>query len=86
MLLMVSAALMMAASPDGSAVASLSPEEEAAAEKMICRKKVVTGSRSKRERICMSKRQWDRLHANARNDVGRILDDANRHHTAEKMP
>jgi hypothetical protein len=77
MFLLVSVAAMMAAQ---SSAPATSPEptaaEARAEEKVVCKREVVTGSRSQRKRICMTQQQWDRLSNNSRDDTAALIDKA----------
>lgn len=50
---------------------------DSAAEKVICKTKKVTGSRTKVNRTCMTKREWDELAQQTRRDVNGLERDAN---------
>jgi ABC-type uncharacterized transport system YnjBCD substrate-binding protein len=51
--------------------------ETPAADKVVCKTKKVTGSRTKVNRTCMTKREWDELSQQTRRDVNGLERDAN---------
>jgi hypothetical protein len=69
MLFLISAAMLAAQTPAATASPTPSEAEEAAAEKMVCKKEIVTGSRSRTKRTCMTQREWNKLHDQTRDAV-----------------
>jgi predicted secreted protein len=61
-------AVLMATAP-GSAQ---DKKEDAPTEKKICRSEKITGSRTRVQRICMTKAEWDELAAGTRKDVDKM--------------
>ena len=47
-------------------------EAEQDKEEKICRTEKVTGSLTRRQRICMTRAEWDAVHGKTRDAVGRI--------------
>lgn len=43
-------------------------------EKVICRRRPVTGSFAKRTKVCHTRREWNRLDEDVRNDAGEYVD------------
>ncbi len=56
-------ALLLLTAATGVSAAEGESQEAPKKEKMICKKDKVTGSRTKVNRICMTKAQWDQLAA-----------------------
>ncbi len=59
-------ALLMLTAATSVSAAENEDKEAPKKEKMICKRDKVTGSRTKVNRICMTKAQWDRLAANTK--------------------
>lgn len=75
-LLWIVAGAALAASSPASAQDS-TDEGQSKADKVICKTKKITGSRTKVRRTCMTKREWDELADATRRDVQGLERDAN---------
>jgi hypothetical protein len=75
-LLWMVAGLALATSGVVSAKDNDDEEEVAAQDKVICKTKKVTGSRTKVSRTCMTKAEWDATAAAARQGVDKLSRDA----------
>lgn len=69
MLFLISAVMLVASSPASTVAPAPSAAEEAAAEKIVCKKEIVTGSRSQSRRTCMTQREWNKLQDQTRDAV-----------------
>ena len=65
------AALALAASDVAAPTAAVQPLPAVAApsERMICQRQEVIGSLTQRKRVCMTKRNWERVAKNAQDEL-----------------
>jgi hypothetical protein len=69
MLLELVTGLLLAATPEGTAVPAAPAEKPA--EKKICRKQIETGSLIKGKKVCYTAKQWQKMADDARDEVER---------------
>jgi hypothetical protein len=65
-----------------AAQAAPAPPAAGAEEQMICKKRAVTGSRTRFEKTCMTERQW----RHRREDLFRVMRESNRGNAAPPPP
>jgi hypothetical protein len=70
------AAPAAAGEPAASEVAVADAAADHVSEKKICRTEKVTGSLSRRNRICLTEAQWREVHDRTRRGVGELQDSA----------